>query len=254
MMGGCQADALKDVLGLHGADGDVLDDQPRSGPMEQLAFHLLLEHGERRVREEWRIRQHAEELDAVLRQPLLEHPGQRGVGIVVDLVHDGAGDLDPVSGEEGMVEHDLVDGPTDPRLADDDGASSEHPGHGRVGEVDDRADTGMTRALDQEHLAIAATRSQAERSARRSRPLPLMSLGEAATCTGLMSASGSGRLSRLHEDGILVGRHAVDHRVALTDRLDEAGSLQAATEASAASRPSETVVLPRFMPAAARYN
>ena len=43
-------------------------------------------------------------------------------------------------------------------------------------------------------------------------------------CTGLMASSASGmREHAADQDRVLVGRHAVDHVVALPDRLHEAG-------------------------------
>ena len=55
-----------------------------------------------------------------------------------------------------------------------------------------------------------------------------------------------------HQDRVLVGGLVVDDGVALADGLDEA-DVQLAV-GSAASSPSATVVLPRFMPVAARYS
>ena len=55
----------------------------------------------------------------------------------------------------------------------------------------------------------------------------------------------------LHQHGVLVGARAVDHQVALADRLEEAESDDRRPQISAAS-PSEAVVFPRFWPVAAR--
>ena len=126
-------DALDDVSRLHGADGHVLDLAVQVVTrMEQLAGHLLDEHRQRRVGQDGSVGQGAQQADAVPGEALAQHVGQARVGIRIDLVDHGAQDLHAAPREQGMVEHDLIDGPADAGLRDDDrGRAQRSPRHRR---------------------------------------------------------------------------------------------------------------------------
>ena len=224
-----RTDALQHVARVHGADGHVLD-----GPVhvvarvQQLPVHLLDEHGQRGVREDGPVGQHAEQLDAVPGQATAEHVRQRRVGVQVDLVDDRPGERHAVLREERRVEDDLVDGPAHASLADDDRGRPQARGHDGVGEPDDGAHAGVTGALDEDGLPAL---DEARVGRLDAGPQVLQ---DVAADEGLREATGDvhrahelvgvGQAERgAHEDGVLVGRDVVDERVALPDRLGEGG-------------------------------
>ena len=250
-------DAFDDMARLHRADGHVLDLAVQVvARMEQLAGHLLDEHRQRRVGQDGSVGQGAQQADAVPREAHAQHLGQARVGVRVDLVDHGAQDLDAAPREQGVVEHDLVDGPADAGLRDDDRGRAQRRRDIGIGQADDRPDAGMPGPLHDHDVAARRDRRVcvADACAKVVRDPTLDErLGEAPRD---VHRAHHGQLvgqpeHRPDQDGVLVRRHTVDHRIALADRLHEPGH-EAAVQ-SAASSPSAKVVLPRFMPVAARY-
>ncbi len=145
--------ALHEVARLHGADRHVLDDAVQVlALVEHLPFDLLDEHRQRRVRQQRPVRQHPQQLDAVLGQAVAQDVGESRVRVRVDLVDDRAGDLDAMAGEQRAIEHDLVDGTADSRLGHDRRRCLEHARDLGVRKPDHRPDAGMTRPLDQQEV------------------------------------------------------------------------------------------------------
>ena len=149
----------------------------RSGAgVERLAVDAFEDHRQGRVGQDRPVGQHAQQRDAVAREAALQGPGEARLGVEVDLVDDGARDVDAVPLEQRGVEHDLVDRAADAALGDDDGGRTEHRRDGRVREVDDGADAGVAGALDQQDVAVAANAACAARirAARSSTTSPSM--------------------------------------------------------------------------------
>ena len=106
------------MLRLHGADGHMADRPRGIGPPGQdLAVEVGDDQLQRRVGQELGVRDAAEQVDPVLRQAALEHLGQLGMRLDVHLVDHRAEDTHVVSGEQRVVQHDLVDRPPDASLA-----------------------------------------------------------------------------------------------------------------------------------------
>jgi hypothetical protein len=229
-------DPLQHVERLHRTDRDMLDHASQvAARVEHVARHLLDQHRQRRVRQQRPVRQHAEQLDAVSSQPALERQREARVRLVVDLVDDRTHHLDAVSVEQRAIEDDLVDRAADAGLAHDQRAGAEHPSHVGVGEPDDRADTGVAGALDQDDLATTADTCVCVADAGRQVVHDITGDERLREATG--DVDGAQRVGRirqpedaLHEDRVLVDRLSVDHAVALPDRLDEPGLQPAADE------------------------
>ena len=133
-------------------------------------------------------------------RPFAQDLGQRSGGRRAStLLTTAPSDLDPVTGEEGVVEDDLIDRPADPGLADDDRAAPRASlATAALERPMTEPDTGMAGALDQEHLAADGhpLRTPSGCALRRSSTTwPLMNalVKPRGMWTGLMSASGSGR-------------------------------------------------------------
>ena len=226
-------DPLEQVVRLHGPDQDMLDDDLERRPAhEHLTLQLLGQHRQGRVGEERSVGQDPEEADTVVRQPPPDDRRQVGLRVEIDLVDHGADDLHALFLEERRVEDDLVDRPADAALADDQRPRAEHPRHRRVGEADDGADAGMAGPFDDEHLAAGGDlRVRLADPARQVGRHPSLDVGPGEAARDVHRAhlvELVGQIEgRLHQDGVLVGRRPVDDRVALADRLDEAGPVAA---------------------------
>ncbi len=160
-------------------------------------------------------------------RPWLQHLRQVGVGLDVHLVDHRPQHPHPMPLEQRVVEHDLVDRPAHAALADDHHRRLQHLRHPRVGEADDRAHPGMARPLDQDHVLVLR---QPRRGPGHGRG---QVVGDAAhhVVGGEVARQGHrahvvqriGQVEDLlHQHRILVGARAVDHQVALPDRLEEA--------------------------------
>ena len=213
---------------LHRPDGHAINDpvEVRS-VVDRLSVEPFENHLERRAGEDRAPGQHAEEGDAVGRQPALDHPGDARLGIDVDLVDDRPGDVDALGPEERRVQDDLVDRAADAALADDDRRRPEHRRDRGVRKADHRPDAGMAGALDEEHVVGLVGRPGLHHpSAEVLYDLAGdVRLGEAARDVDRAHhVVGLGQAERLvHEDRVLVCRLAViDHRP-LADRLHESG-------------------------------
>ena len=251
-----RAHVLEHVAGLHRPDRDAVDHPVEvRARMDRLAADALEDHPEGGVRQDRADRQHAEQADPVEGEAALEHLGDPGLGDEVDLVDDRPGDRHPVGGEVGRVQDDLVDRPAHATLADDDRRRAEQPGHDRVREADHRADSGMSRALDQEHVVVGA-----ERVTGRDDPRAEVLDDLARDVLLREPARDVDRAHRgvhrrqvehlVHEDRVLVGRLAVVDDRPLAHRLHERRAVVGLEEA--VERPRAAVVLPRFWPVAAR--
>ena len=216
------------MVGAHGPDGHVADDGARGRfPGQQVAGQMGGDQLERRIGEQLAERDAADQLDPVLGQALAQHLRQVRVGLDVHLVDHRSQHPHAVPLEQGVVEHDLVDRPAHAPLADDHHRRVQHLRHPRVGEADDRAHPRMARPLDQHHVLVL----------RHLRGGPGHGggqvVGDAAhhVVGGEVARQGHrahvvqgvGQVEDLlHQDGVLVGARAVDHHVALPDRLEEA--------------------------------
>ena len=230
-------DPLEHVLGLHRPDRDAADDLVEVRPgMERLALDALEDHREGRVGQDGPVWQHAEQRDPVSGETLLEGPRETGFGVEVHLVHDRPGDLDAVAFEQGGVQDDLVDRPADPALGHDDRGRAEHRGDDRVREPDDRPDPRVAGPLDEQDVAVGG-----ERRVGVADPLrqvlhdPALDVGLGEPARDVDRAHPRDRLGEvehaLHEDGVLVGRHAFLDDRPLPDRLHESGRQPTAFEA-----------------------
>jgi hypothetical protein len=192
--------------------------------VEHLAFDLLDEHRQGGVGQERSVRQHAQQVDPVLGQPVAQDLGKRRMRIRVDLVDDGAHDLNTVSREERAVEHDLVNGPADASFGHDRRRRLQHARDRRVTQPDNRAYACVTGAFDEQELVTVGEGGVRLPDTAREvgRDLaPDVRLGEPARDVDRAHVAESvGQAEgRLHQDRVLVGRLAVDDRVALADRL-----------------------------------
>ena len=167
------SDSLQHVLGLHGADRDIVDD--------------AVEVGARRSSRRARPRGSCRASDsrgsggtAACRATGCRGARGRGRGCRRSRA---ARRGRPCSRwprrhgrrrrEQGRVEDDLVDRPADAALAHDDRRRTEHRRDGGVREADDRTDSRVAGALDQDDVAVArelpwAARTRAPRSSTTS--------------------------------------------------------------------------------------
>ena len=90
----------------------------------------------------------------MLAETALDDLRQVRMRLDVDLVDDRTDHPDAMRREERAVEHDLVDRAADAALADDDDRRVEHRGDARVREPDDRADSRVPGALDDDHVLV----------------------------------------------------------------------------------------------------
>ncbi len=86
-------------------------------PGQDLSVKVRDDQLQRRVGKERRVRDAAEQVDAVLGEAALEHVGQVRVGLHVDLVDDRPEHPHVMGGEQRVVEDDLVDRAPDAALA-----------------------------------------------------------------------------------------------------------------------------------------
>ena len=168
-------------------------------------------------------------------RPRSKRPGETRFRVEVHLVDDGSGDADTDPLEQRRVEDDLVDRAPHAALRDDDRGRAEHRGHRGVRQPDDRPDTGMTGALDEQDVAVGGERRVGGPDARRQVLDDLafdVRLGEPAR--DVDRAHLGQRLVQAehvtHQDRVLVGRDPVLDDRPLADRLQERGGQAAALE------------------------
>ncbi len=193
---------------------------------QQVAVHLFDEQRQRRMGQHGAIGQDAQQGDAVHRQAALEDLRQRGVGVDVDLVDDGADQWHAVAREEGLVEHDLIDGPAHTAFADDDHRRLYACRHIGVGEPHDRTYTGMSGPFDEQHIVIR-DETLVGHVDLGSQILDHLATDErlGETARDVHRAHVLERVLQpeevAHEDGVLVSGDVVHQRIALPHRLGE---------------------------------
>ena len=120
--------------------------------VDRLAVDTLEDHPEGRVREDRPDREHAQERDAIPCEAAVEDRRNPRLGIDVDLVHDRAGDLDPVFPRTARRRERSrrSAGRSRPRRRSPPGSrASGRPPRSRAHH---RSDAGVSRALDEQHL------------------------------------------------------------------------------------------------------
>src|SRR5690606_18122120 len=139
-----------DALGGHGADDHALDALlgPAAAAVEPLAADLLGDLGEVGRGEHFLDRQHAEQRHAESGQTFAGELADEVHLVGLDLVENGAGDLDAGLVEEGFVERDFVDGAADAAGGDERDLGVEQAGDAGVAEVEHAADAGVAGAPD----------------------------------------------------------------------------------------------------------
>ena len=230
------AHPLEHVVRLHRADRHAVDDAVEvRARVDHAPVDAREDHPERRVGQDRPVRQDPQERDPVEGQAALQRP--RDARLLVDphLVHQGARDRHAVRGEVRGVEHDLVDRPADAALRHDHRRRPQHRRDRRVRQPHDGTHPRVPGALDQQDVVIR------ELAVGRHDPGAQV-LHHVARDVGLREAARDvdrahhrERLrqaeGRPHQEGVLVGRLAVQHDRALADGLHEPRAQAAPEEA-----------------------
>ena len=83
------------------------------------------------------------------RKPLLKEARQLWLQVKINLVDDRPRNRNTASGEEGRVQHDLINRSADTTLADDDHRRAKECGNVGVAQADHRTDARMSCPLEQ---------------------------------------------------------------------------------------------------------